>query len=372
MKIRVLHYLRNLNLGGTEKTCQLFFEHAGEDFEVAVVTERSGHHPRLEEFRKAARVSGGEIFMVDSYAQEGIIDVSSLNGVIAHFKPDIFHVYRSGFPEYPEPVEHIKVPHFVETNVFGMLDSNLEVDRTLFMSKWLMNKTLGSFKDQIMSGPRGNRFDYVNNPVVSPYTDEYLPIKDQWPDSCIILGRVGRPDNGIYNAMHIEAAHKLRQQGYDVRFVVVAPPSNMVDDLANYEIPFYMVEPTVNPLILSQAYNTMDIYAHARADGETFGVNIAEAMIHGLPVVTHVATPSFPGMGVFQSQTELVDDGVTGYVVSNDVDAYARALTTLIDNSALRQRMGERGLEKAEREYHIDACMKKLERIYREVVNGQE
>jgi len=371
MKIRVLHYLRNLNLGGTEKTCQLFFEHAGEDFEVAVVTERSGQHPRLEEFRKAAKVSGGEIFMVDSYAQEGIIDVSGLNGVIAHFKPDIFHVYRSGYAEYPEPGEHIKVPHFVETNVFGMFDPNPAIGRTLFMSKWLMD-SLTNRMSAIARNTYDDRLDYVNNPVVSPYTDDCLPIKNQWPSDCIILGRVGRPDNGIYNSVHIEAAYRLRQQGYDVRFVVVAPPSNMVDDLANYEIPFYMVEPTTDPLILSQAYNTMDIYAHARADGETFGVNIAEAMIHSLPVVTHVATPSVPGMGVFQSQTELVDHGLTGLIVDNDVEQYTNALKRLIDGVNLRLYMGASGRAKAEREYHIDACMKKLERIYREVVNAQE
>ena len=82
-----------------------------------------------------------------------------LQDCIDDFRPDILHVYRSGFSEYPEPEKDIRVPHFVETNVFGFLDQNPHIDKTLFMSKWLMNAAL--------RGRSHPRFDYVNNPVES-------------------------------------------------------------------------------------------------------------------------------------------------------------------------------------------------------------
>jgi glycosyltransferase involved in cell wall biosynthesis len=365
--MRILHYLRHLGLGGTEKTCQLFAEHSSKDIDVAIVCERSGTHDRLEQFQKAMMVAGGTIFMVDSY-KNGEPDGTELQRVIDEWHPNIFHVYRSGYQEFPEPGMDINVPGFVETNVFGQYDPNALIDRTLFMSKWLMDKTMRHLAP-ISRGLNPRRFDYVNNPVEMPCSCDILPIVERWGNDCIVLGRVGRPDNGIYNAVSVEAARLLRLQGYDVRFVVVAPPSNMVDDLARYDIPFYAIEPTTDPMILSTAYNSMNIYAHARADGETFGVNIAEAMIHNLPVVTHIATPSFPGMGVFQSQTELVDNGVTGIIVQNDPVEYADALKTLIDNAEDRFDMGNAGFDKACKEYHVNACVSKLENIYRDIVN---
>lgn len=367
-KIRVLHYLRNLNLGGTEKTCQLFFEHADKSkFEVAVAYEKSGIHPRLEEFRKGAAVCNGHLFEIDSVVDKRM-NGASLMSVIGGFTPDILHTYRSGYEEFPEPGIHCEVPHFVETNVFGFYDSNFKIDRSLFMSKWLMDYTLRKLKP-ISRGIMPKRFDFVNNPVEMPYGFDELEITKRWKaEGATVVGRCGRPDNGIYHSLNVESVRLLRMQGYDIRFVVVAPPSNMLDDLARYEIPFYVIEPTTNPMLLSMFYNSIDIYTHARADGETFGVNIAEAMIHGKPVITHHAVPSVPGMGVFQSQSTLVDSGQTGFVVNNNPAEYAEALQLLIDDKQVREKMGELGRRKAEAEYEIGACMHKLERIYQEIV----
>lgn len=364
--IKVLHYLRHLGLGGTEKTCQLFFEHANtQDFQVALAYEKHGTHPRMEEFDKSSMVCHGTKWAVDSYASPRDPNGSDLQAVIDRFKPDILHVYRSGYHEFPSPGHHVQVPHFVETNVFGFYDNNARIDRSLFMSKWLMNNTVKQL------GVKPTRFDFVNNPVEMPCTGAELDIAQRWrADGAIVVGRCGRPDNGIYNAVSVDAVRLLRMQGYDIRFLVVAPPSNMIDDLARHDIPFHVIEPTTSPLVLSTFYNSVDIYTHARADGETFGVNIAEAMIHGKPVITHIATPSVPGMGVFQSQTELVDTGKTGFVVNNTPGEYAEALKTLIDDESMRRTMGEFGRRKAESEYEVGVCMHKLENIYREVVNG--
>jgi glycosyltransferase involved in cell wall biosynthesis len=359
MKIKVLHYLDNLDLGGTTKTCQLFFEHSSStQFDSYVAYKADSDMTRLDEFVIASKVCDGQLIALD----EEVI----LQDVIYKNSIDILHVYRSGFSQFPEPGLSIKVPHFVETNVFGHIDSNPRIDRTLYMSEWLMNYSMTQLNGISHSMP-SRRFDFVNNPVESPASQ--LSLKLDIDDDAIILGRCGRPDNGIYNSVSVRAAHLLRMQGYPIHFLVVAPPSNMIDDLAKYDIPFHTISPTTSASVLSQFYNTVDIYAHARADGETFGVNIAEAMMHAKPVVTHWATPSFPGMGVFQSQTELVDDGKTGFVVDNDVGEYADALKKLIDDPKLRVSMGVEGARKAKEQYHAASCVKKLESIYREVIS---
>lgn len=375
--IRVMHYVRNLGLGGTEKTCQLFFQNASSDFEVALVHESTGDMTRLDAFREARRKCEGQIYKISSYRDEtgasdpkAIPNNDDLQRTIDHFKPDILHVYRSGYQEFP--VGQVDVPYIVETNVFGFLDPNPQIDRTLFMSNWLMNFALRGRPASSLYPFKKSRFDFVNNPVEMPATDKSLAIRDFWKKdnpNCIIVGRCGRPDNGIYNSINVDAVRLLRTQGYDIRFMVAGAPSNMVEDLVAYDIPYYLLEITTDPIKLSGFYNSVDIYAHARADGETYGVNIAEAMMHGKPVVTHIAEPSVPGMGVFQSQTELVSENLTGFVCTNNSVDYMNALKKLIDNPELRKEMGNAGLHKATRECHVDICMKKLETIYRDICN---
>jgi glycosyltransferase involved in cell wall biosynthesis len=291
-------------------------------------------------------------------------DKVELQKWVANLNIDILHVYRSGFEEWPIPGKDITVPHFIETNVFGFLDPNPLISRSLFMSEWLMDHAIG--RNGIPIGhPIMDRFDFVNNPVESPASDNRLDF--DIPEDSIVLGRCGRPDDGIYDDIAVKAARLLMAEGHKVHFLVAAPPPRMLEDLSDYGIPFHTIEPTTDPIRLSQFYNTVDIYTHFRADGETFGVNIAEAMIHGLPVVTHVAVPSHPAMGVFQSQTTLVEDGYTGFVVAHNVLEYAEAVKKLIENSIARVTMGVMGRQKAMREYHVKPCVQKLEEIYDDV-----
>jgi glycosyltransferase involved in cell wall biosynthesis len=324
---------------------------------VAVAYDAEGYHPRQEEFEKGLVMNGRALIPVCG-------DIRALTSDF--FKPDIIHVYRSGFPEFPQPGKDFDNIKFVETNVFGMLDPSPLVDKTLFMSEWLMNY---SMQRHGIHPSTSDRFDFVNNPVEEPYTDACLEIAQEWRnEDAIIVGRCGRPDNGIYHAINTNAVRLLRAAGYDIRFIVMAPPSNMIEDMQNWGIPYYEIAPTTNPLALSTFYNSLDIYTHARADGETFGVNIAEAMMHGLPVVTHIAEPSVAGMGVFQSQTTLVDHDETGFVSGNNVGEYSQYIQALTDDPLLQTRMGRAGRDKAMKEYHVDACVRKLEKVYDDLV----
>ncbi len=348
---RVVHVLKNMGLGGTEKTAEIFArELKARGHDVFVIYNTRGDLTRMPHF---------QAFLDEQHLIGYDVEPQGTQQ-LRYLKPDIVHVYRGGMPEWPVPGRdtHSR-SSFIETNVFGFIDPNPMVERSLFMSEWLMNNPIGT-------GPLPDlpRFDFVNNPIDKPVTEEKLAIDA--PRHALIIGRCGRPDDGIYDPISVEAAVKMKTTGPLVHFVVVAPPPRMLADLERHEIPHTVIEPTTDPVELSKFYNCLDVYAHARADGETFGCNIAEAMMHGLPVVTHVAKPSHPGMGVFQSQTTLVDNMKTG-IVCDDVDMYASALMGLRDKRT-RKRMGDAGREKAEAEYETSVVVDKLERIYSEVM----
>jgi glycosyltransferase involved in cell wall biosynthesis len=81
-----------------------------------------------------------------------------------------------------------------------------------------------------------------------------------------------------------------------------------------------------------------------------------EAMASGLPMVATRVTGT----------REVVRDGDTGFLVDvGDTDGFANALMRLVDDPALRGRMGVRGREVARAEYDEALIVRRLERAYR-------
>lgn len=352
--MKILHWANELGLGGTPKTLEQF----------AIELQKRGHQCCVACYqdgdlsRKVNLDIAGVPVMPVSRGNRGF-DFQEL----MHWKPDIVHSYRSGYTEFPEPEEsfYLDGAKFVETNVFGHHDYNIHIDKTLYMSKYL----------QYHAGMFGNRYDFINNPIPKP--PDYYRSYHQLYSNKINIGRTGRPENGIYDSISIDAINYLfsiRPELRDkIRFIALAPPPNMVKDLEKYNIDYFIVEPTINNEDIFKFYNSMDICVHARLDGETCGNAIQEAMMYGVPVVTHVSEPNNPAIYPFQAQCFLVEDRVTGFVVDHNVKSYAMALLKLIDDPPLRSQMGVIGREKALKEFETGVCVDKLIGIYKEILN---
>ena len=109
---------------------------------------------------------------------------------------------------------------------------------------------------------------------------------------------------------------------------------------------------------LLPVYGSFDLFVlSSRREG--LPNSILEAMAVGLPVVTtDVAGTS-----------ELVLDCQTGYVVpQGDVDRLAHAMVTLVADTQLRQRMGQAGRERIEREFSFTHRLQRIEKLYARVL----
>jgi len=93
---------------------------------------------------------------------------------------------------------------------------------------------------------------------------------------------------------------------------------------------------------------------------ECFPYTILEAMAVGLPcIVSNVG-----------GNSELVDNGVTGYVIaSGDIQALAKTVTKLVNNKNLRIKFGEDARIKIN-VFSIESMIKKTWEIYREVLDA--
>jgi glycosyltransferase involved in cell wall biosynthesis len=87
----------------------------------------------------------------------------------------------------------------------------------------------------------------------------------------------------------------------------------------------------------------------------------------GMPNV--IMEGSAAGLPVVASQVgavpDLVEDGITGFLVPpNQIDPLADRLQKLLVDPELRQRMGQAGIEKMDREFNVEAMVTRMKKVY--------
>jgi glycosyltransferase involved in cell wall biosynthesis len=105
----------------------------------------------------------------------------------------------------------------------------------------------------------------------------------------------------------------------------------------------------------------LDVLVVASSLPEPFGLVVLEAMATGKPVVATA----------HGGPAEIVVDGETGLLVPpRDAERMAAALVSLIAEPERARAMGRAGRERVERLYGQTACVRALEGLYREILEG--
>lgn len=108
---------------------------------------------------------------------------------------------------------------------------------------------------------------------------------------------------------------------------------------------------------LSACYAAAEIFA-LPSRGEGFGFVYLEAMARCRPVIA----------GGHGGAPEVVEDGVTGYVVQHgDIIQLATSLETLLAHPELARKMGEKGRERVQKMYRFEIFAKAFRRILAEL-----
>jgi glycosyltransferase involved in cell wall biosynthesis len=346
--MKIVHHSNQLGMGGTEKCMQYLLEYL----------KGAGHDCYCMHNRRATEASGGyrEALISETLGAGRVISYGSEEeffSLLSSIRPDTFHAHRSGRPEFPL-VPRIRefTSRIVETNVFGGRDPDGPIDMTLYVNRYLRS-----------SGRWIMRLKHVlYNPVKRPTCGRDLRGVLGIQPGTFVMGRIGRPDDHIFDPISLQALKELEAAGLeDILYLAQSPPPLMVRAAAEMGLKriMFLKRPVVRDEEISAFYNTLDVLAHSRRDGETFGLNIAEAMIHGKPVVSHFSRFANGHAGFVH---------VCGFLAqADDHTAYAGYLRRLYDDRDLAARLGARGRGYAEENFLLEKLGAELEVFYSEL-----
>jgi glycosyltransferase involved in cell wall biosynthesis len=379
-KIRVAHYCNQLGIGGTERTMEIFCRYLDRSkFDVFAVSRihRASLIQRLRVWIGArlglesaegkerlwasmnARVANFKQLLGDDHVLFAEDD-QHLRELFANIKPDILHVHYSGNAEPPTSDEEIlsRIPVTVTTNPFekqNTAQAARHIKKMLFVSRWLLEKKA----TWAASDPRAA---VLYNPIETPMTEGDLRAELGIPENAFVVGRVGRADSGIHDPIALRAYRKIEDK--KTYFLALSAPKNMIRQAKALDLQhFIALEPSTDPVYLSKFYRTIDVLAHARRDGETFGCGIAEAMMHGKPVVSHF-TP------FMNAQAEVI--GTTGFICAqDDWQEYAKRLADLRDAPLLRAQLSSKAQERALSLFEARTLTQQLEKTYLELFTNR-
>jgi len=239
------------------------------------------------------------------------------------------------------------------------IQSDLEMDFKLHRDGWLRGCLVRAFlpkrvnhfiaisegirrKTQALLGVPADRFTVIPNSVELARITEMAAMPDAVPpkEAPVRLVSVGRlhPAKGTDVLLH--ALAKINRQGDDWECYILGDGSerSRLTQLAeafglNGRLSF--VGYKRNPYAWLR---TTDIFV-SPSRWETFGIAIVEAMALGLPVIASAT----------DGAKDIISDSVNGLLVPvDDASALADAITKLMHNPSLRQRLGEKARQKAQ------------------------
>lgn len=340
-KLRVLHVTNQLELGGTEKTLEIFCRYLDKSrFEVFACGRLGGGVRAIELERLAIPV---------------VIRPPDLNRLVRDHRIDIVHVHRAGAYEPGTlPEKHEGRPRIVETNVFHGFDEQ-EGDR-IDCHCFVSDSSKATYVRRY--GRRaGARYETLYNPVdFSEFGSAHAPFS-------ATIGRCSRADDQKWHDVCLNSLPRIFRHVPEARCLFQGATDRVRDKLASLGVDgrVELLEPSTD---VGKLYQRLDVFIHGSRIGETFGCVIAEAMANGIPVVTL----STPQRKKANAQAELVEHNVTGFVCRWQWQ-YAGAVIELLRNEELRTRFGRRSYEKARSQFEASALTRKLEQLYVDVMD---
>lgn len=258
----------------------------------------------------------------------------------------------AGNSEYPFYQINLPIVEFVTLS--GNINRDKNVAWTIHLSEWQRRHWL-------RLGGKYSKSSVIPIPVFPESSRANLRMQLGIGHRQIVFGFHQRDDDHIFSEIPLNAYKEIEDES--THFILLGGSNLYKLQAASLGIKnISFLEHNSSSQIISEFLNTLNVYTHGRSDGETFGSVIAEAMMHGIPVISHKVR-----VGANAHKDTI---GPGGYFAKN-YNEYTEFLSRLLSDSNLRKEIGMRGLKFAEANYSLKISADKLAKIYSLIFSGQ-
>ena len=370
-RLRVLHVVARLGLGGTEHGVLKVLGGLGEEqFEHRICAVRGMDTGFASRMNVAAKT-----YTAGSAAPGFQFPLFRLKRIMKEFRPHIVHTRNFGALEAIPAARLAGVPvaihseHGYELEILQGLPLRRRIlcralfpmaDAVFAVTKEL--RTYHSCQSWLPTGRFRVIYNGVNTDRFSPLCDEAPKIRRelQVPAGRTVIGSVGRLVPIKDHVTLLRAAELLLQQGKEIHVLLVGDGPERAK-LQEYAANSPQLAGRVGFLGASdrvpQLMNAMDVFV-LPSICEGMSNTILEAMATGLPVVATRAG----------GNPELVDDESVGLLFApRDVPALAQHLARLVENADLRRNVGESARRRVVEQFSLAEMIRRYRDLYLEL-----
>lgn len=366
-KIKILHVQETIGSGGVERTRLTLAKHLDKNLfdQKFVCTFAKGNIPeeiRAEGFQV---IPIGRLKSPLDWKQH-----KKVQKIIEDYQPDIIHgAVFEGVTMAAINGWIKKVPHIIIEETSDPKNRSWKGNLLMKFYSKMADKVIGvseAVTEEYLKG-KLNLFDskiqLINNGVALPRfvsLEELAEAKKKWgiEEDDFVIGSIGRmlsdANKRFSDLIKAFAIFTKGKENLKLLLVGDGPEREGYEKLTEELDIKKKVLFTGYQSDVSLFYKLMDIFSLVSRN-ESFGLVLAEAMLNRLPVVaTKVGGMKY-----------IVNDDETGYLVEPfQVEQIAEKLEAFYQNPILRNEMGEKGFEKAMKEYTEEVYVEHIKILY--------
>ncbi|OGI18230.1 MAG: hypothetical protein A2287_07720 [Candidatus Melainabacteria bacterium RIFOXYA12_FULL_32_12] len=260
-------------------------------------------------------------------------------------KYDFVQTGKAGAREYPYFKINLPVIEFVALT--GGVDHSPNIVYSIHPSDWQRSCWTNV-------GGRIDRSCVIPVPVEEPASSENFREELEIPEDALVAGYHQRNNDEIYSQIPLDSFSKIYNP--DRHFIIMGGSQlyrKQAEESGLKNVHF--LDHSGDAQNISKFLNTLDIFAHGRFDGETFGTVFAEAMIHGKPCLSHSS--------VIGNNAHKETMG-SGGLFAETADDYTVMLDRLYTDKELRNELGANAYQIAKNSYTLPSCVEALRKLY--------
>jgi glycosyltransferase involved in cell wall biosynthesis len=170
-------------------------------------------------------------------------------------------------------------------NIFGSPTLQKNILHSIYISNEVKEKA------EFYTGYKKGSILYIpSSPPYEASIEKAKELRENFniKESDFVFGRIGRNSDSIFDPIGIKAFQELSKVRNDIHFIIMSPPPILEKIVRDEKIKnVHFISPSSDELDIWGFHFAIDCLAHFRMDGESCGLNIAESMYVGNPIITH-------------------------------------------------------------------------------------